>query len=105
MTTRQSHRRELILTLEGLKDCIVASEPDCSCEVFEDLAEPNRFLWSEWWPSFEACERSKASERFGALLGAIKVLGFLESVRLVNRTSESEQKSRRDKPINTETSV
>lgn len=91
MTTSQSHRRELILTLEELKDRIIASEPDCACEVFEDLAEPNRFLWSEWWPSPGECQAAQTSERFRALLGAIKVLGSLESVRHVSRTSESDR--------------
>jgi len=90
MSTSQIHRRELILTLEGLKDRIIASERDCACEVFEDLAEPNRFLWSEWWPSLEECENAQASDRFRALLGAIKVLGTLESVRHVSRTSGSD---------------
>ena len=91
MSTSQSHRRELILTLEGLKDRIVASETDCACEVLEDLAVPNRFLWSEWWPSPEECEIAQASDRFRALLGAIKVLGSLESVRLVSRAAGSDR--------------
>jgi len=91
MTTSQSHRRELILTLEGLKDRIAESEPDCACEVFEDLAVANRFLWSEWWPSSDQSEAAEASERFRALLGAIKVLGSLESVRNVSRTSSTGQ--------------
>lgn len=85
MTTSQTHRRELILTLEGLKNRVIAREPGCACEIFEDLAVPNRFLWSEWWASKEECERAKTSERFRALLGAVKVLGSLESVRHVTR--------------------
>lgn len=89
--TSQSHRRELILTLDGLKDRIIASETDCACEVFEDLAVPNRFLWSEWWPSPGECQAAQTSERFRALIGAIKVLGSLESVRHVSRTSESDR--------------
>ena len=91
MTTQQIHRRELIQTLEGLKDRISESEPDCGCEVFEDLAVANRFLWSEWWPSVEECESAQDSERFRTLIGAIKVLGSLESVRHVSRTAGSDR--------------
>ena len=83
MTILQIHRRELIQTLEGLKVRISESEPDCGCEVFEDLAVANRFLWSEWWPSSQECRAAQTSERFRALLGAIKVLGTLESVQVV----------------------
>jgi len=92
MSTSQGHRRELIQTLEGLKDRISESEPDCACEVFEDLAVANRFLWSEWWPSSQECRDAETSDRFRALLGAIKVLGSLESVRHVSRTSEGDRK-------------
>lgn len=91
MRTSQNHRRELTQTLEGLKDRINASEPDCDCEVFEDLAIPNRFLWSEWWPGQKELETAQTSDRFRALLGAIKVLGSLESVRNVSRTSSTIQ--------------
>ncbi len=91
MTTQQIHRRELIQTLEGLMGRISESEPDCGCEVFEDLAVANRFLWSEWWSSSEECRAAEASERFRALIGAIKVLGSLESVRHVSRTAGSDR--------------
>jgi quinol monooxygenase YgiN len=85
MSTSQIHRRELIQTLEGLKDRISADEPGCEVEVFEDLREANRFLWSEWWPTLADADRAQASDRFRALLGAVKVLGTLESVRRVRQ--------------------
>ena len=87
MSTIQIHRRELIQTLEGLKQRIAANEPGCVCEVFEDLGEPNRFLWIERWPTSEDADRAQASDRFRALLGAIKVLGTLESIRRVRQTA------------------
>ena len=87
MRTSQIHRRELIQTLEGLKDRIAADESSCVCEVFEDLREANRFLWSEWWPTLADADRAQASDRFHALLGAVKVLGSLESVRRVRQNS------------------
>lgn len=87
MRTSQIHRRELIQTLEGLKDRIAADESNCVCEVFEDLREANRFLWSEWWPTLADADQAQASDRFHALLGAVKVLGTLESVRRVRQNS------------------
>ncbi len=101
MTTSQGQRRELILTLEGLKERIITSEQDCVCEVFEDLAEPNRFLWSEWWSTLEQVRVAQNSERFRALLGGIKVLGDLESIRHVSRTSEAQEDANSIKQIQT----
>lgn len=91
MTTSQAHRRELILTLEEIKSRIVEAESNCACEVFEDFSEPNRFRWSEWWPSREHTRRAMESERFRALLGAVKVLGSLEYVHEVNRTQKDDR--------------
>lgn len=99
MRTKQIHRRELIQTLEGLKDRIVADESSCECEVFEDLGEANRFLWSERWPTLEEADRAQASDRFHALLGAVKVLGTLESVRRVRQRPTGDPEQPDPKPV------
>ena len=88
MNTSQSNRRELIQTLEGLRDRVIRLETGCGCEIFENLGVPNRFLWLEWWPSIEECESARVSERFRALLGAIKVLGTMEALKVVHSVDE-----------------
>ena len=87
MRTSQTHRRELIQALEGLRTRIGDSDGVYECEVFEDLAEPNRFLWSEWWPTPELRADARESDRFRTLIGAVKVLGTLESIRSVERSA------------------
>ena len=90
MSTSQIHRRELIQTLDGLKARLESDDAGCGCDFFEDLGQANRFLWQEWWSSKDAADRARSSERFRALLGAVKVLGTLESVRSVRHRSDSD---------------
>ena len=85
MTTNQNHRRELVQALEGFRERIGRDHPECECDIFEDLGEPNRFLWTERWATPEEADRSRESERFRALLGAVKVLGTLEAVRRITQ--------------------
>jgi quinol monooxygenase YgiN len=87
MSTSQIHRRELIQALEGLRRLAHSEEPECTCDVFEDLAAPNRFLWTEWWRTTIEADRAQDSDRFRALLGAAQLLGTLEAVRRVSRSS------------------
>ena len=86
MRTHQTHRRELLQTLEDLRGRLGAHEPDCVCDFFEDLSEPNRFLWTEWWARPDLVDEAMESSRFHTLLGAIKVLGSLEGVRRLDRS-------------------
>ena len=53
------------------------------CRVFEDLSGPNQFLWLQWWHSQHQLQDYLRSVGFRTLLGAIKVLGTLESARTV----------------------
>jgi quinol monooxygenase YgiN len=87
--TRQTHRRELLQTLEGLRDRLVAAETECECDVYEDLGEPNRFVWTEWWRRSESVDHAMNSQHFRTLLAAAKVLGTLESVRRLDRSNPS----------------
>jgi quinol monooxygenase YgiN len=86
MSTSQAHRRELIQALEGLRKRAISDESGCACDFFEDLAAPNRFLWTEWWRTTRETDRAQASDRFRALLGAVQLLGTLEAVRRVSRS-------------------
>jgi hypothetical protein len=77
LRTTGFHRRELVQTLEGLRD-----RDRESCEVFEDAGEDNRFLWRRRCADLAAAEAWLASDHYRTLLGAIKVLGTLEAVRM-----------------------
>jgi quinol monooxygenase YgiN len=95
MSTSQGQRRELIQALEGLRKQAISDGPECACDVFEDLAAPNRFLWTEWWRTTWEADRAQASDRFRALLGAAQLLGTLEAVQRVSRSSAGTPTSRK----------
>ena len=79
-----ANRREMLQTLDELRRKACAESPTCRCEIFEDLTENNRFLWTEWWPAANGVHASMDSDGFRALLAAIRVLGTLEFVRTVD---------------------
>jgi len=51
--------------------------------LFEKVGDFNRFLWVERWTDSEALEDYLCSDIFRALLGAIDVLGELESRQII----------------------
>mgnify|MGYP002067840396 CR=1 FL=1 len=54
------------------------------CRVFEDISGSETFLWMQWWRSERHLEEYLGSTHFRSLLGAIKVLGTLESARVID---------------------
>ena len=56
--------------------------------LFEDVNEPNRFIWIENWHDSKALDAHMKTEQFSSLLGAIDVLGSLEALRTVELESE-----------------
>jgi len=83
VTSDDSHRIELLQTLENLSHD-QARIGDClECRVYERLPRSNNFMWHQWWRSERQLEGHLASVAFRTLLGAIKVLGTLESARVV----------------------
>ena len=79
-----AHRTELIQTLKNLTREAVGHEGCLECRVFEDVSLSSRFLWSQWWRSQRQMESHLGSVAFRTLLGAIKVLGTLESARTLD---------------------
>jgi len=51
--------------------------------LFEEVKEPNRFLWHEDWSNFRELEAHLRTEGFRELLGAIEVLGYMDEMRIV----------------------
>jgi quinol monooxygenase YgiN len=83
MSSDETHRAELLQTLQNLRDEAVSQGSSHECRVFEDLSGPNHFLWLQWWQSQRDLQDYLTSIGFRTLLGAIKVLGNLESARTV----------------------
>jgi len=79
----EGHRVELLQTLENLCKEQLTDGSCAECRVFEDLSKPNGFLWLQWWRSEQQLEDHLRSVAFRTLLGAVKVLGGLDSARIV----------------------
>ena len=79
----QAHRVELLQTLQGLSGEQLGQRGCMECRVYEDLGRPTSFLWHQWWRSQQHLEENLRSVAFRTLLGAVKVLGTLESARIV----------------------
>ena len=78
-----AHRIELLQTLKDLSENERKEIASSECRVFEDLAHPNRFFWLQWWRSEQHLEDHLRSSPFRTLLASIKILGTLESARIV----------------------
>ncbi len=78
-----SHRIEILQTLQDLSDEQRSGSPNSNCRVFEDLSRPNSFLWLQWWRSQQQLEDHLRSVPFRTLLASIKILGAVESARVV----------------------
>ena len=50
--------------------------------LFEDVGEPNRFLWMERWSESDRLKEYMRSDRFRSLLGAFSVVGSIEEVHI-----------------------
>jgi quinol monooxygenase YgiN len=74
---------EMQQSLENLGREALAADSCQECRVFKDLQGGDRFLWLQWWRSQPELEQHFQSTAFRTLLGAIKVLGNLESARVV----------------------
>ena len=54
------------------------------CRVYEEISRTETFMWMQWWRSEHHLEEYLGSTDFRSLLGAIKVLGNLESARVID---------------------
>ena len=81
MRVTHAHRRELLQTLEQLRETVTHENLGTGCEVLEDSIVPNRFYWVERWLSEEDVQASLDSDRIAMLLAAIRLLGSVETVR------------------------
>jgi len=77
-----SKRRELLQVLETFSSEERQAKGCLSIVAWEDHGAPNHFLWLERWDQEALVEKRMSSQRFRALLGAIKVLGELEGVEV-----------------------
>ncbi len=83
IVSKSRPRAEPLQTLGNLRQEQSGGSLCVECRVSEDISRPGCFLWLQWWRSPQQLEEHLGSVHFHTLLGAIKVLGVLESARVV----------------------
>ncbi len=80
---RPNKRDEFLQAIETLRPLGEEGKHCDSQEIYEDHGQRNRFLWVERWQNNTLLETRLGSDRFRALLGAVKVLGSVGDIQLV----------------------
>ena len=79
---KPEQRHEFLQTIEMFR-CQLDEDTTCiSCSIFETIGKPNQFLWVEKWSDQGQLDDYLQTDRFKALLGAIRVLGGLDSLQI-----------------------
>ena len=63
----------------------IERDADCSsCRLFEDVGEPNRFLWVERWSGADLMKEYMRTDPFRSLIGAFSVVGSIEEMHVTD---------------------
>ena len=76
------HRQEFLQTVDMFRSQQAKDKARIGCSIYETVGTPNQFLWVEKWTDQSLLEDYMKSGRFKALLGAIQVLGELNSLHI-----------------------
>jgi quinol monooxygenase YgiN len=79
---RERKREEFLQTAASLR-AAGAGEGCLSVATYEEIGRPGHFLWVERWQDLESLKAHLGNDPHRALRGAIRVLGELEDLRLV----------------------
>jgi len=80
---RPEKREEFLQALESLRPPADGEGGCLSQGLYEARGRPNQFLWVEHWPDQAQVQLRLRSERFRALIGAVRVLGTVDGIQVV----------------------
>ena len=83
ISIQSGQRQEFLQTIDMFRSQQVKDKARVGCNIFETVGTPNEFLWVEKWTDQRLLDDYLKTGRFKALLGAIQVLGKLDSLDLV----------------------
>ena len=75
-------RQEFLQTIDMFRCQLDEDKARVSCSIFETVGTPNQFLWVEKWAEKGPLDDYLETGRFKALMGAIQVLGELNSLQI-----------------------
>lgn len=82
VSIQSGQRQEFLQTIDMFRSQQVKDRARIGCSIYETVGTPNQFLWVEKWTDQRLLEDYMKSGRFKALLGAIQVLGELNSLHV-----------------------
>ena len=83
VSIQSGQRQEFLQTIEMFRSQQMKDDARIGCTIFETVGAPNQFLWVEKWVTQNLLQDYMKTGRFKALLGAMQVLGELNSIELV----------------------
>ena len=82
VSTKPHKRNELISALRQLKDT-TGKEVGCKvCHIYQEIDDPNLINVEEIWANRTDLDAHLCSDIFGALLGAVKLLGEFHKIHI-----------------------
>jgi len=82
VSIQSGQRQEFLQTIDMFRSQQGNDNVRIDCSIFETVGTPNKFLWVEKWTDQRLLEGYMKTSRFKALLGAIQVLGELNSLHI-----------------------
>ena len=82
ISIQPGQRHEFLQTIDMFHSRQVKGNDRIGCTIFEKVETPNEFLWVEKWTDQTPLDDYMKTGRFKALLGAIQVLGKLNSIHI-----------------------
>ena len=70
-------RVEFLQAFDMLTELDQLGDRRIDLELFEQIKEPNTFLWFEHWDNDESLTRYYQENKFKAVMGAIDIMGVL----------------------------
>ena len=83
VTIQSGNRQEFLQAIEMLFSQQASHKDRAKDYVFEAVDTPNQFFYLKQWTNRRLLDNYLKTDRFRALLGAIQVLGKLETIQLV----------------------
>jgi len=90
VTVFPDKRNEFLQAFVMLKELKELGDSRLDYALFEQIKEPNTFLWLEHWQNIESLNCYYKNTRFKAMMGAIEIMGQLIQKRtfLIDKEKE-----------------
>ncbi len=90
ISVQPENRKELLQTLQMLLGRIRQEKGCIKCNVYQDVENENAFIFIEEWETEADLDKHLGSDRFGVLLGAVKLLSETSEIKFTTLAQTTE---------------